>query len=314
MNYQELKAKDIENDKIKSNSPPKTIIDKLDNFPQKLHQRLDNFPLKVLKKLRYLVDVSRLKIKKNLDIIRKVDYPSQDVYMRLASPSEYKRIFPCDKEPWTVKWLETCLRPGEVMFDIGANVGGYSLIAAKLTEGKAKIFAFEPSFSTFSNLCYNIVLNNCQEAIVPFQIALSDQTALVDFNYSDLEPGSALHILGEPIYFTGDKLKSAYRQPILSYRIDDLITQFNLPIPNHIKLDVDGTELEVLYGARQTISDNKVRSLMVELSEDEKKSDEKVVVFLQANGFYLKERYIRFNDKHQRNPYSFCIFCRDINQ
>jgi FkbM family methyltransferase len=310
VDYRELKAKDQENDKLQRRHPSKTLAERLENLPQKIRAKLNNLPRRALNRLRYLLDLNLLRIKPKLELIRRVDYPRNDIYMKVNSLSEYKRIFPCHKEPWTVEWLENSIQPNEVMFDVGANVGGYSLIAAKLMGGQVKIFAFEPSFSTYSSLCHNIVLNHCQDIIIPFQIALSDQTGLANFNYSNLDSGTALHCLGEPIHFMGRKFTSVYQQPIISYRLDDLIANFNLPIPNHIKLDVDGPELKVLYGAQQTLADPRMQSLIIELNEDKSLSDEKIVDFLEAKGFCLKTRNIRVSIQGERRPYSFCVFWR----
>lgn len=299
MNYRELKAKDQEKDNQPYSIPSQSFA-----------EYIRSFPFKIFNKIIYLFDINRLKVHTKFGLIRLLDYPARKIYIRVTSPEEYNRLRACYKEPWTVEWIENFIQAEDVLFDIGANIGAYSLVTAKLREGNIKVVAIEPSFSNFSSLCYNIVLNNCQNSIIPLQIALSSQTALTQFNYSNLEAGSALHILGDPVYFTGVSLNAVYQQSILSYKLDDLINQFNLPIPNHIKLDVDGPELDVLSGAQQTLSHPNMRSLMVELNESMNKSDETIVDFLESQGFHLKARHIRLDERGMRKPYSFCIFGR----
>lgn len=300
MNYRELKASDRTG--FAQQPVSKSFSERLENFPQKIGVKFNNFS----KKLRQISDLNQLRFKSKLELIRKLDYAEHDIYIRVTSPAEYKRLYPCRKEPWTVQWLEKFLQPGDTLFDIGANIGGYSLIASKLTAGKVKVFAFEPSFSNFSSLCQNIVLNHCQESITPFQIALSSQTGIVNFNYKALEAGAAFHLLGETAAF-----EAVYRQPVITYSLDDFITHFNLPTPNHIKLDVDGPELEVLYGAEKAVADSRLRSLMIELNEDTEKSDEKIVDFLASKGLQLHERHLRISPQGIKRPYSFCIFKRE---
>ncbi len=299
VDYRQLKANDKDYYEISQPSKPKSLAEKFENFPVKIWQ-------KILNKSSRLSDLTKLKLSAETELIKPMDYQRHRIKLRVNSGDEYKRINACKKEPWTVKWIENSLRPGEVLFDIGANVGVYSLVAAKATEGKAKIFAFEPAFFNFSSLCYNIELNHCQNCITPFQVALYSKTSLVNFKYSTLSPGSALHMLGK----TDESFECVYEQPVLSYRLDDFIEEFNLPVPNHLKLDVDGTELDIIDGSSKMLSDARLKTLMIELNEDSDRSDEKLVDFLAEKGFILQERHLRINDKGMRNPYSFCIFSR----
>ena len=55
-----------------------------------------------------------------------------------------------------------------------------------------------------------------------------------------------------------------YRQPVMTYRLDEVIQAFDLPRPNHLKIDVDGAELGVLQGAPATLRDPGLRSVMIE--------------------------------------------------
>jgi hypothetical protein len=57
-----------------------------------------------------------------------------------------------------------------------------------------------------------------------------------------------------------------YRQPVMIYRLDDLVEHLGLPLPNHIKLDVDGGELAVLEGAARTLASPSLRSMLIEVS------------------------------------------------
>jgi len=309
MNYKELKAKDWEQD-LSQQQAQKTLAQRLENWPQKSVALLKDLPVRgyrVLKRGHYLLNLGILSLRNQFELTKQFDYPKANIYMRVTSAWEYKRLRPYHKEPWTVEWLENVLKAGDVFYDIGANVGGYSLIAAKMTGGQVKVFAFEPSFATFTTLCKNIVLNNCQTSITPFQIALSSQTGLASFNYSSLMSGAASHSLGE----AEEGVSPVYQQAVISYSLDDFIDQFKLPVPNHIKLDVDGPELAVLHGAKQTLSNPQVRSLMLELNEDEQHSDEVVVTLLESHGFYLQKRHLRYDSRGKRRSYSFCLFGRN---
>jgi transketolase len=138
-----------------------------------------------------------------------------------------------------------------------------------------------------------VFLNNCQASIVPLQIALSDHTCVDVLNYSNLTPGGALHALGEAIDYKGETFQPVLEQPVLTFALDDLIKHFSLPIPNHIKIDVDGIELKILRGAEEALSHPLVKSVLLEVEEGDRES-ERIVEFLQDKGlkFHSKHRYV----------------------
>jgi len=189
-----------------------------------------------------------------------------------------------------VAWIEESFGKGDVFYDIGANIGAYSLLAAKIYGSDISIVSFEPAFPNFSQLCRNISLNNCQDTIVPLQIGLSDTTSLVEFNYSHLDPGSAVHALGEPVDQVGEEFLPAMRLPVISYRLDDIVTQFELQVPDRIKMDVDGVELKVLQGANNLLKNRRVKDLMLEGEEGSEMMDD-ITNFLGAKGFKLHQKF-----------------------
>ena len=249
-------------------------------------------------------DVSLLELQTAIDVKGRMDYQPYEIYLHIDSLTEYEtRLHSCKKEPDTVKWIETFMKPGDTFYDIGANVGAYSLVAAKYFQGAVTVYAFEPAFLNFNQLCRNVFLNHCQETVIPLSVALSDSTRIDSFNYHDLVTGGSLHTLGEAIDYKGERFEPALKQPVLSYRTDDLIAQFNLPVPNHIKIDVDGIELSVLRGANQALSNAAVRSIVVELEEGE--NEAQISEFVFSKGFQLHAKHRR------RTPGMLnCLFIR----
>ena len=253
----------------------------LKSSPNILEMTKDRFSL------RAIADFNR-----QLQLVMPMDYPKQEILISASTRQELFRRKAVHKEPETVAWLETNMQPGDTLYDIGANVGGYSLIACAIVQANCTVYAFEPSFTTFATLGRNIMLNNFQKAIIPFHIALSSKTALVHFAYSDLEPGSAFHGIN-----TTQVGKSPHQsnmiQLMLSYRIDDLVTQFGLRKPNLIKLDVDGHELQVLQGAQQILASPELRSVLVEVDYDQGERRDSILNMLQKYGFKLGPEYGR---------------------
>jgi FkbM family methyltransferase len=194
---------------------------------------------------------------------RRLDYDRCEILMHVATESEELRLRACAKEPFTVEWIHRWIAPGEVLYDIGANVGAYSLIAAKQSGGGARVYAFEPGYASMASLHANVVLNGVGDLVTPLPIALSNRTGMEALGLRDLEPGAARHIFGASS--PGDE-PVVCRQPALTCRLDDAVEWFQLPPPNHIKLDVDGGELAVLEGAPRTLDSPGLRSMLVEVS------------------------------------------------
>jgi len=243
-------------------------------------------------KRKTLSDTSLLELKNTIDIKGRMDYQPHDIYLHIDSVVEYDtRLHSCEKEPDTVQWIETFMKPGDTFYDIGANVGAYSLVAAKFFQGAVRVYAFEPAFLNYTQLCRNLILNRCHEIVIPLSVALSDTTRIDAFNYHDLLAGGSLHTFGEAVDHKGERFEPVLKQPVLGYRTDDLIDQFKLPVPNHIKIDVDGIEFSVLRGAERTLSNVELRSIVVELEEGE--SEAQISDFLVSKGFQLHAKYRR---------------------
>lgn len=241
----------------------------------------------------------------------KLDYPRGDIYLRVTSMQELRRCAACAKEPWTVEWIEHWIQPGDVLFDIGANVGAYSLVAASHTVGQARVYAFEPAYHTYAALCDNIVRNGFADCITPLPVALSDATTLVRFDYRALRPGTARHrLVNSPADANAEtrEFAPAYSQPVLAYRLDDVIALHGLPRPNHLKLDVDGAEVAVLEGARETLAGPEVISLMIEVHVHQA---ERVVALLESLGFRLDRKHHELKQERLRSIW-YGLFAREV--
>jgi FkbM family methyltransferase len=174
---------------------------------------------------------------------------------------------------------------------------------------RAHVVAVEPGYPTFAALSDNVVRNEAQDRVTALPVALGRSTALETLHLRTLDAGAALHTLGDHEGPTGP----AYSQPVLTFRLDDLVERFGLPSPAHVKLDVDGTELDVLAGAERTLSDPGLRTLLTELEEEVAAQLEGV---LAAHGLHLHERFGR-EDKPgiagsgAPQPPAYGLFTRD---
>lgn len=212
--------------------------------------------------------------------VAELDYPGARIRVHVDSPSVVRlRLRAVDKEPWTVEWLEQRLGPGDAFYDVGANVGVYSLIAASICSD-ARVVAIEPAPANYEALCRNLALNGATHAVIPLPVGLMEATHLGALEIADPASGAAEHVLD-------GAGTSALRVAVLAYSLDDLVEAFGLPSPTLLKIDVDGGEDAVLAGATATLRDPRLRSLIVEI--DERKT-EPVLAFLGRSGFRMTSR------------------------
>ncbi|MGI9111301.1 MAG: FkbM family methyltransferase [Gaiellaceae bacterium] len=226
----------------------------------------------------------RLKVRRALaQKVVRIDHPTLDVRIRVTTGATARlRVESVAKEPWTVAWLERTVRSGDVVWDVGANVGVYALVAARLLGEDGLVVAVEPGYANFAALCDNIVLNELDERIVPLPLVLGDAARTATLDYSDLRAGSALHLLD------GSAGGAPYRQPVLVHTLDQVVESFGVEPPTLLKLDVDGGEISVLAGAEATLRREELRSILVEV---ETELTEGVLGALLAAGFELVEEH-----------------------
>jgi len=187
-----------------------------------------------------------------------------------------------NREPDTRGWIDT-FKNKDIFWDIGANVGIYSLYASR--NPMIKVWAFEPGAENYAILNRNIETNK-KKNITAFPIAFSERTGLGVLYQQSIQPGKANNSFGKPIGTKGEVLEYAYAQGAIGFSIDDFVEL--LSVPNHIKIDVDGIEGEIIKGAKKTLSDKRCRSLMVELYSDRPDYDE-ILDNIYCAGFRLTQ-------------------------
>lgn len=209
------------------------------------------------------------------------------IALAITSSSEHYRADTyATKEPETIDWLRSRLREGDVFFDVGANVGLYSIFAA-MFRPTARVYAFEPESHNFSSLCRNLLLNRLDN-VLPCCIPLSDREGFDAFHVYALEPGSALHSLGGPSELREGR--ETMRQGTIATTLDALTTRHGLPRPALLKLDVDGIEERILAGAESLLGGGVLRSILVEVTEPEGGGANWAQRRLSPFGFSLRER------------------------
>jgi FkbM family methyltransferase len=140
-------------------------------------------------------------------------------------------------EPAQTRLFERYVKPGAVVYDIGAHYGYYSLLSSTLAGEPGVVIAFEPSPDNLSRLRRHIELNRCTNVRV-IELAVSDSEGIAHF---ETRAGSGVGHLADdgPL-------------EVRTTRLDTLAEE--LPQPDVIKIDVEGAELGVLRGAAATLA------------------------------------------------------------
>lgn len=170
------------------------------------------------------------------------------------------------KEPETLTWIETYFQPKDVFYDVGANIGQYSLYAAAYLKGDCTIYSFEPAFHTYAKLNWNIYLNNFESSITAYCIAISDRQQLNSFYVVDMHKGSSGHSFKVMENYEKNPLMSRHDQGMVGISIDELQKTWGLKTPNHIKIDVDGIEGLIIEGAVETLKSPKLKTVLIEIT------------------------------------------------
>jgi len=166
-----------------------------------------------------------------------------------------------------------------IFWDVGACVGNFSVYAAAKSN---TVYCFEPDGLTFSILVHNTSKSKLNIHALP--IALGKKNAIETLNMRSFESANAYNTVGRDVSFDGAKFTPAAQLACLEFRGDYLVSKMMLPIPNFIKIDVDGNELQVLEGLGLLLKLPELRGIAIELigGNPETRLSEKI---LSINGF-----------------------------
>jgi len=208
-----------------------------------------------------------------------------------------------DREPEVYDWIDAYVTHNSLFIDVGANFGQFALYSS-LKKG-CNVWAFEPHFATYYVLTRNVALNNIQDLVSVFPMAVSNSSCSFDsFRLNDMSAGRALNTLDSCFKDDIDNLykklqgsinlKNSLNQPVIKSTIDHLLSSENLTKDHsyetiHLKIDVDGTELLVLLGASSCF--DRIDSIMVEYLPDSISSHKLIAPFLNQFGFKIKNTF-----------------------
>jgi FkbM family methyltransferase len=182
-------------------------------------------------------------------------------------------------EPYEMAIMKNLIRPGETIFDVGANIGIHSLITSRLT-GTGKVYAFEPASFAYKMLTENLRLNGVMNVMATKSI-VSDQPGEVEL-YINSE--SALTSLG--LTKRGSVI-STEKVPCIT--LDEFASSHDIAKVDFLKIDVEGYEGHVLRGAQNLLKRSPELVILCELAEKNYKplnlSTDEVIEWMRAHKY-----------------------------
>lgn len=212
----------------------------------------------------------------------------RDHRLTFAEPNliaKYRNDTFATKEPATLEWVDE-IAEGATLWDVGANVGLYSIYAAKARN--CEVYAFEPSVFNLELLARNVFLNRLHERITLVPLALNDRLGPNAFRMTSTRWGGALSTFGERFDQHGGRLDDIFEYRMLGLSMADAVTLLQIPQPQYIKIDVDGLEHFILRGGTAVLAG--ARSVLIEVDDNFIEQARETARILQGAGLVLRKK------------------------
>lgn len=179
------------------------------------------------------------------------------------------------KQPATIAWIDG-FRPDGVFWDIGANIGAFSLYAAR--RGVRQVVAFEPAAVNYFVLSANCEASGLDDRITCLLAGLGAERSVRKLEVSQFAPAESFSFRGKR-----DRPRVG-RQAAMIVSMDELVEQHALPCPTYVKVDVPGLSEEIIKGGLRTLARPEVREFHIELRE-ESTGGQRILGMLRQCGF-----------------------------
>lgn len=173
-------------------------------------------------------------------------------------------------DPTTVEWLTRHVAIGDVLYDVGAGVGAYTVIAA--ARRGSIVVAFEPGYAAFKLLCDNLRLNGCAGSVIPMPLAVAGEDGLAELKYAPGHPGEERHIVHPAPWRTrrAGPDERAFVQPACAITLDAARERYTLPWPNHLRFGEHTPVSAALAAATSLLRSDGLKTIFMTVSANER--------------------------------------------
>jgi FkbM family methyltransferase len=163
----------------------------------------------------------------------------------------------------TIDWIRERVGIGDVLYDVDAGLGVYSVLAARYHG--AVVVSFEPGFTAFKDLCDNVRVNGCDGSVLPLPVALADWDGLGELKFPSGMAGQSKHTL-KPAQWRvrragGDE--GTVRQMVCAMTLDEAMRRYGLPAPNHLRCGGSASVVRIIAGASQVLERESLKTIFL---------------------------------------------------
>ncbi len=170
---------------------------------------------------------------------------------RINLGGSFLRYLTGDAEPEVQEALAELIKPGQTVYDVGANIGFFTILCSRLVGPQGRVYAFEPIPQNLATLRHNVTLNAFSNVTI-VEKALSSSTGTAEMFVS---PWSAFHSLNvEGATKQDNHGPQAGEITVQTVTLDEFVQGEGVRAPDLVKIDVEGAELIVLAGMGETLS------------------------------------------------------------
>jgi FkbM family methyltransferase len=194
---------------------------------------------------------------------------NQNINLRNGYAIFRKNTFSFETEQSEQKLVKNLVTSGMTVFDVGANIGDYSILLSQLVGNSGKVYSFEPTSNTFQTLQNRLQENKCDNVSVYQKVIFSNNQSIEFNEFSD--EYSVWNSIGSPQMLNPNK--STEYIPIVKTEILEAITldsfcqEHKIQSIDYLKIDVEGAESDVLLGATDLLRNQSIRFIQFEISQ-----------------------------------------------
>jgi FkbM family methyltransferase len=165
-------------------------------------------------------------------------------------------------DPSVLLYIERTVKIGDVVLDVGANIGAISILLGKLVGSEGKILSFEAELTNFIRLCRNLTLNKLESVVTPLHLAVYSHEGIIELNVFPRSK-SQWNTIG---LFELQGFNPIKKEIVTCVALDDFCAKRDLTKIAMLKIDIEGAEPEAFAGAIRLLTSHTIERVIFEIS------------------------------------------------